>query len=81
MDDYKAKVVVPDMLLKLKQGFGRLIRTETDTGVCAILDSRTRVNGLYREKALGALPFCRTISDVEDISAFMKQKKTPEYFG
>ncbi len=31
-------VVVPEMQIKLKQGFGRAIRTETDTCVVAILD-------------------------------------------
>ena len=33
-------VVVPEMQIKLKQGFGRAIRTETDTCVVAILDER-----------------------------------------
>ncbi|MCL2672668.1 MAG: ATP-dependent DNA helicase [Clostridiales bacterium] len=40
---YKVKALIPDMLVKLKQGFGRLIRTETDTGVCAILDCRAGI--------------------------------------
>ena len=30
--------VVPEVQIKLKQGFGRVIRTETDTCVVAILD-------------------------------------------
>jgi ATP-dependent DNA helicase DinG len=33
-------VDVPDMALRLKQGVGRLIRTETDRGVVAVLDGR-----------------------------------------
>ncbi len=33
-------VAVPEMQIKLKQGFGRAIRTETDTCVIAILDER-----------------------------------------
>lgn len=33
-------VFVPDMLLRLRQGSGRLIRSETDLGVLSILDSR-----------------------------------------
>jgi ATP-dependent DNA helicase DinG len=51
MFEYKSKVVVPEMLVKLKQGFGRLIRTETDTGVIAILDSRAAL-GLPRNEVL-----------------------------
>ncbi|WP_281818271.1 helicase C-terminal domain-containing protein [Vallitalea longa] len=31
------------MIIKLKQGVGRLIRSETDTGVTSILDSRMNV--------------------------------------
>ena len=33
-------IAVPEMQIKLKQGFGRAIRTETDTCVIAILDER-----------------------------------------
>jgi len=31
---------VPKSILKLKQGFGRLIRTKTDSGVVIFLDDR-----------------------------------------
>jgi ATP-dependent DNA helicase DinG len=31
---------VPEAVLKFRQGFGRLIRTATDTGIVAILDPR-----------------------------------------
>ncbi len=33
-------VVVPEMQIKLKQGFGRAIRAETDTCIISILDER-----------------------------------------
>ena len=33
---------VPEAVIKLKQGFGRLIRSRTDTGIVAILDSRVK---------------------------------------
>lgn len=33
-------IYLPDMLIKFKQGMGRLIRSTTDTGIIAILDSR-----------------------------------------
>jgi len=33
-------VAVPEMQIKLRQGFGRAIRTESDTCVVAILDER-----------------------------------------
>jgi len=50
---------VPEAIIKLKQGFGRLIRNQTDTGTVAILDHRvlTKAYGRY---FLRALPTCRT---------------------
>jgi len=80
MYEYKNRVIVPEMLIKLKQGFGRLIRTETDTGVVAILDSRVNSAGAYREIALNALPDCRVTSDICDIIDFYDEKKSPDYF-
>ena len=47
-------VLLPKMLLELKQGSGRLIRRDTDRGVIALLDPRavTRAAGL-----IGIRPF------------------------
>jgi ATP-dependent DNA helicase DinG len=81
MDEYKREVVVPEMLIKLKQGFGRLIRTESDTGVVAILDSRICKNGAYREKVLHALPPCKVTDKIKDVEKFMTSKKNPDYFA
>lgn len=39
------KVVLPEMLIKLKQGVGRLIRSQSDIGLLTILDN---VNGGYK---------------------------------
>ena len=49
-------VVVPEMQIKLKQGFGRAIRTETDTCVVAILDERSAPGQRHHEAMLAALP-------------------------
>lgn len=81
MDVYKAQALVPDMLVKLKQGFGRLIRTETDTGVCAILDSRAREGAPYHDRVLAALPACRVITDIDSIRHFIAEDKPPAYFN
>ena len=40
LQEYIKAAVVPDMQKKLRQGFGRAIRTETDTCVVSILDHR-----------------------------------------
>ncbi len=80
MEEYKNSIVVPEMLIKLKQGFGRLIRRETDTGVVALLDCRVRKGAPYREQVLHALPKCLVTSDIEAVKIFIQSKKEPDYF-
>src|SRR5450759_2302776 len=49
------KFYLPEAVLKFRQGFGRLIRTETDTGVVVVLDHRlTQKN--YRRDFVDSLP-------------------------
>src|SRR3972149_7999354 len=50
---------LPSAIIKFKQGFGRLIRSKTDTGIVVILDSRI-VNKPYGQKFLEAIPKCKT---------------------
>jgi ATP-dependent DNA helicase DinG len=49
---------LPEAVLKLKQGFGRLIRTKRDTGTVVILDPRVRTKP-YGRLFLASLPNCR----------------------
>jgi ATP-dependent DNA helicase DinG len=53
---------VPQAVIKLKQGFGRLIRSRTDTGLVVILDPRVLTKG-YGRVFLEALPECRRFVD------------------
>jgi ATP-dependent DNA helicase DinG len=48
---------LPDAVLKLRQGFGRLIRTHEDEGVVAILDPRIATKW-YGKVFLDSLPHC-----------------------
>ena len=48
---------VPEAILRLKQGFGRLIRTRADSGTVAILDHRV-LSKTYGRYFLRALPAC-----------------------
>jgi len=49
------KFYLPEAVLKFRQGFGRLIRTETDSGVVVVLDHRlTQKN--YRRDFVDSLP-------------------------
>jgi ATP-dependent DNA helicase DinG len=49
---------LPEAILKLKQGFGRLIRSKRDTGTVVILDPRLRTKP-YGKQFLDSLPKCR----------------------
>ena len=73
-------VVVPEMQIKLKQGFGRAIRTETDTCVVAILDERANQGKRYFEDMLAALPEMPVTSSLEDVAKFIHSVKGPDYF-
>lgn len=53
---------VPEAIIKLKQGFGRLIRTKTDHGQVAILDPRVRTKR-YGSLFVESLPECEVIVD------------------
>jgi ATP-dependent DNA helicase DinG len=56
---------LPEAVLKLKQGFGRLIRTKRDHGIVVILDPRVRSKP-YGRTFLESLPDCERI--VESVS-------------
>jgi len=53
-----AEYQLPLAIIKFKQGFGRLIRTKTDTGIVVILDSRI-LSKSYGRNFLAAIPKCR----------------------
>src|SRR5437764_1983387 len=48
---------VPQAILKFKQGFGRLIRSQNDRGVVAVLDRRVS-SKRYGQAFLNSLPVC-----------------------
>lgn len=52
-----AEYSLPEAILKLRQGVGRLIRTRTDQGMVVILDNRI-LNKSYGRAFLEALPKC-----------------------
>ncbi|PJA02485.1 hypothetical protein COX73_00515, partial [bacterium (Candidatus Gribaldobacteria) CG_4_10_14_0_2_um_filter_36_18] len=47
----------PLAIIRLKQGFGRLIRNKTDRGVFVILDQRLKNSDRYSDQFLNSLPF------------------------
>ena len=61
---------VPRMIIELKQALGRLIRTSSDTGVMAVLDSRVRSAQYGRNMVLPSLPPAALCSRIELVQAF-----------
>lgn len=57
---------VPQAVITLKQGIGRLIRSKTDKGVIALLDTRLRTKS-YGRDFLNSLPRMRITSDLKDV--------------
>jgi ATP-dependent DNA helicase DinG len=61
---------VPEAVLALKQGFGRLIRTKTDRGVLALLD--TRISRMpYGKIFIESLPQYRRTNDLGEVERFL----------
>jgi DNA polymerase-3 subunit epsilon/ATP-dependent DNA helicase DinG len=49
---------LPEAILRFRQGFGRLIRTESDRGIVAILDKRI-ISKRYGKLFIDSLPQCK----------------------
>ena len=66
------EVSVPEMVIKLKQGIGRLIRSENDFGIVSIIDSRVGENSKvpYKKIIWDALPIKSKTSDITRIKKF-----------
>jgi len=56
---------------KLKQGAGRLIRSESDRGVLVICDSRI-LKKSYGKIFLNSLPKMPLVGDIREVKAFFK---------
>jgi ATP-dependent DNA helicase DinG len=67
-----AEYQVPEAVLALKQGFGRLIRARTDRGVLAILDNRIQ-RMQYGKIFMESLPAYATTRDIAAVDRFMQK--------
>ncbi|HSQ88115.1 ATP-dependent DNA helicase [Romboutsia sp.] len=70
--DFLMEVSVPYMIVKLRQGIGRLIRKHDDKGIVAILDSRIGdfSNSRYKDIVFDSLPIKNKSNNIEDIKRF-----------
>lgn len=68
------KLAMPKMALELFQGVGRLIRSKTDEGMIAILDSRLH-SKKYGRDIRSTLPPARPIKALEDAESYLADLK------
>ena len=61
------EVYIPEMIIKLKQGAGRLIRSSQDKGIVSILDSRAKD---YESYIMGNLPYQKKTERFEEVEKF-----------
>ncbi len=69
-----AEYQVPEAVLALKQGFGRLIRSRSDRGVLAILDNRIQ-RMQYGKIFMESLPAYATTRDIDAVEKFMRKSR------
>jgi Rad3-related DNA helicase len=74
-EDWFGNYTLPQAILQLKQGLGRLLRARDDRGVLAILDTRLHTKG-YGRRVLEALPPARRTSDIADVERFFQGEDT-----
>ena len=70
--DAFAEYQVPEAVLALKQGFGRLIRSRSDRGILAILDNRIQ-RMRYGKIFLESLPEYTITQEISQIEQFMRK--------
>jgi Rad3-related DNA helicase len=79
--DWFRSFYLPDAVLRFRQGFGRLIRTETDTGVIVVLDQRLSQKA-YQRDFLASLPDLPVVwaapDEIADVVAAQLERLAPE---
>lgn len=67
--------VVPDAVITLKQGLGRLIRSRSDRGILGLLDRRILCKR-YGSVFLKSLPKCRLTDNISELSNFFGPRQS-----
>ncbi|HEY0564324.1 MAG TPA: helicase C-terminal domain-containing protein, partial [Terriglobales bacterium] len=66
---------VPSAVIRLKQGFGRLIRSMQDRGVLVLLDNRITTK-YYGRVFFDSLPSYKRAVSLDEVEAFFTQRST-----
>ncbi len=71
-ENWFGNYVLPQAVLRLKQGLGRLLRTHEDRGVMAILDTRLHTKS-YGKLVINALPPARRTEYLKNVEHFFQR--------
>jgi ATP-dependent DNA helicase DinG len=71
---------VPAAAITLKQGFGRLVRTQNDVGIVAVLDPRLASKG-YGKRLAAGLPPAERLGTMEEVGEFWRKVGASESVG
>lgn len=74
------QVRVPEMIIKLKQGIGRLIRSQSDTGIVSIIDPRLRDAPAerYHDITWASLPIQNRTASLDELRTFYNRLRPNE---
>lgn len=73
-------VAAPEMLVKLRQGFGRAFRLTTDSCVVTIMDRRAAPGNRWHKDVMNALPYCPVTRSIRVVERFIHSHKSADYF-
>ena len=77
-ENWFGNYVLPQAVLRLKQGLGRLLRTHEDRGVMAILDTRLHTKS-YGKLVINALPPARRTAQLRHVENFFEANNDPPF--
>lgn len=74
-EEFLETYLLPKMITKLRQGIGRLIRSETDKGFVTILDSRISKtsNKFYKSTVLNSFKLGPQVHSIDELETFSKE--------
>lgn len=72
--NYFTDISMPEAIIMLRQGVGRLIRNEEDSGALIILDPRLHV-GRYGPIFFNSLPPMKKVTTIGELTSFLQQVK------
>jgi ATP-dependent DNA helicase DinG len=70
VNDKLMEVLVPEMIMKLNQGIGRLIRSSTDKGIVSIIDPRLSKESKYNDIVWMSLPIKNKTDSITELKHF-----------